>query len=59
LAETVAQCSERATVDCPVLDILDGGSPDRNSVGKAGPSSSKPPDGPRTDDPSQHVDGAP
>jgi MerR family mercuric resistance operon transcriptional regulator len=28
LAETVAQCSERATADCPVLDILDGGSPD-------------------------------
>ncbi len=25
LAATVAQCSERATPDCPVLDILDGG----------------------------------
>ena len=25
LAETVAQCSDRATPDCPVLDILDAG----------------------------------
>jgi MerR family transcriptional regulator, mercuric resistance operon regulatory protein len=25
LAETVAQCSEGATPDCPVLDILDAG----------------------------------
>ena len=25
LAETVAQCSDGATPDCPVLDILDGG----------------------------------
>jgi MerR family mercuric resistance operon transcriptional regulator len=25
LAETVAQCSDGATPDCPVLDILDAG----------------------------------
>ena len=34
LAETVAQCSDRATPDCPVLDILDAGrqsEPDRIS----------------------------
>jgi MerR family transcriptional regulator, mercuric resistance operon regulatory protein len=27
LAETVAQCSDGATADCPVLDILDAGRP--------------------------------
>ena len=27
LAETVAQCSDGATPDCPVLDILDAGRP--------------------------------
>jgi MerR family mercuric resistance operon transcriptional regulator len=27
LAETVAQCSDGATPDCPVLDVLDAGRP--------------------------------
>jgi MerR family mercuric resistance operon transcriptional regulator len=27
LAETVAQCSDGATPDCPVLDVLDVGRP--------------------------------